>query len=250
MEFQAIATVENNEKLNATGLSQDRLFLLVHSGSRGIGEVILRHHVDLYKAAGLDVSSPEAADYLSRHNDALLWARLNRSVIARRILKMVNSEIVPLVDIPHNLLSLENIGGEKLWLHRKGAATTNQKHYRKHKFLDIAIIPGSRGSLSYIVHTLGDGIKNLHSLAHGAGRKWNRKSCKNRLSKRFSKNDLLQTNLGSHVICDDKELLYEEAPEAYKNIDLVINSLVAAGLIEVIATLKPVVTYKKRNLQK
>ncbi len=247
VEFQAIVTVVNNEKLNATGLSKDRFLLLVHSGSRGIGEMILRRHVDRYKAAGLDVNSPEAADYLSRHNDALLWASLNRSVIARRILKMVNGEGIPLIDIPHNLLSLENVGDDKFWLHRKGAATTNQAYYKNPEYSDIAIIPGSRGSLSYIVRTLGDGNKNLHSLAHGAGRKWNRSSCKQRLSRRFSKDDLLQTKLGSHVICDDKELLYEEAPEAYKNVDHVVDSLLDAGLIEVIATMKPVVTYKKRS---
>lgn len=248
VEFQTIVTVHNNEKLKAIGLSNDRLCLLVHSGSRGIGETILRRHVDKYKAAGLEVISSEAAEYMNQHNDALIWARLNRSVIAGRTLKMVNSDSLPLLDIPHNLITLEKIGEDNLWLHRKGAATTNQGFYNNPECSDIAIIPGSRGSLSYIVRTLSNGQKNLNSIAHGAGRKWNRKSCKQRLSKRFSKGDLLQTKLGSHVICEDKELLYEEAPEAYKNVGHVIDALVVTGLIEVIATLKPVVTYKKRNL--
>ena len=57
----------------------------------------------------------------------------------------------------------------------------------------------------------------------------------------------MRTELGSHVICEDKELLYEEAPQAYKNISVVIDDLVDAGLIDVIAILKPVVTYKVRR---
>ena len=57
----------------------------------------------------------------------------------------------------------------------------------------------------------------------------------------------MRTALGSHVICEDKELLYEEAPQAYKNIATVIGDLVQAGLVEVLAVLKPLVTYKVRR---
>ena len=57
----------------------------------------------------------------------------------------------------------------------------------------------------------------------------------------------MRTELGSQVICEDKELLYEEAPQAYKNITVVIDDLVQAGLVEVLAVLKPVVTYKVRR---
>ena len=246
-EFQAIAVVENPEALAEMGLTKDKIFLLVHSGSRGIGEMILRHHVDQHKANGLAMDTQDATEYLAQHDDALRWASLNRFAIANRLMDMVNTSGSPLLDIPHNLLSLEEIGGEKLWLHRKGAATIKQNDYEQSDCADVAIIPGSRGSLTYLVKVLGDGEKNLHSLAHGVGRKWKRGECRQRLSKRFSKDTLRQTSLGSHVICDDKELLYEEAPQAYKKVDHVIDSLVTAGLIEVIATLKPIVTYKVRN---
>jgi release factor H-coupled RctB family protein len=53
--------------------------------------------------------------------------------------------------------------------------------------------------------------------------------------------------LGSYVICEDKNLLYEEAPQAYKNIDVVVKDLIDAGLIEIIAIFKPLITYKTRN---
>ena len=85
------------------------------------------------------------------------------------------------------------------------------------------------------------------SLAHGAGRKWSRSDSRARLEKRFSAKDLTRTELGSRVICENRDLLYEEAPQAYKNITVVIKDLVNAGLIDVIAILKPLVTYKVRR---
>jgi release factor H-coupled RctB family protein len=101
--------------------------------------------------------------------------------------------------------------------------------------------------MSYIVVPREAGDRHAFSIAHGAGRKWSRSESRGRLEKRFSPKDLIRTELGSHVICEDKELLYEEAPQAYKNISVVIDDLVQAGLVDVIATLKPVVTYKVRR---
>ena len=91
------------------------------------------------------------------------------------------------------------------------------------------------------------GDRHAFSIAHGAGRKWSRSESRGRLERRFSAKDLIRTELGSHVICEDKELLYEEAPQAYKNISIVIDDLVQEGLVDVVATLKPVVTYKVRR---
>jgi release factor H-coupled RctB family protein len=109
------------------------------------------------------------------------------------------------------------------------------------------MIPGSRGTFSYLVNPIGDHYQNAYSLAHGAGRKWKRSDTKAHLSNRFKREDLIKTNLGSRVICEDKDLLYEEAPQAYKNIDIVIQDMVDAGLIEVIAVFRPVITYKTRR---
>jgi release factor H-coupled RctB family protein len=66
------------------------------------------------------------------------------------------------------------------------------------------------------------------------------------MRERFSVAELTQTALGGRVICEQRELLYEEAPAAYKNIDVVIDDLVEAGLISVIATFRPLLTYKTR----
>ena len=74
-----------------------------------------------------------------------------------------------------------------------------------------------------------------------------RSDCKDRLVRRFTPAQLNRTKLGSHVICEDKQLIYEEAPEAYKSIDSVIAPLVDAGLVKVLARLRPVLTYKTRG---
>jgi release factor H-coupled RctB family protein len=70
------------------------------------------------------------------------------------------------------------------------------------------------------------------------------------MRERFHMDELVQTRLGGRVICEDRDLLYEEAPAAYKNIEAVIADLVAAGLVSVIATLRPLFTYKTRKLRR
>ena len=84
-----------------------------------------------------------------------------------------------------------------------------------------------------------------HSLAHGAGRKWERGSVEAKLRNRYTKADLTRTEIGSRVLCKESKLLYEEAPQAYKDIDVVIADLVDAGLATVVATFRPILTYKE-----
>jgi release factor H-coupled RctB family protein len=67
------------------------------------------------------------------------------------------------------------------------------------------------------------------------------------LKSQYTAGQLLQTRLGGRVICEDKTLLFAEAPEAYKNIDTVVSDLQTAGLIKVVATLRPLITYKMRH---
>ena len=86
-----------------------------------------------------------------------------------------------------------------------------------------------------------------YSLAHGAGRKWTRTKALNKMKDKYHNPSALQeTELGSQVICEDPELIYEEAPAAYKNVEEIIEDLKNVGLISVIASFKPVVTYKTR----
>ena len=245
-ELQAIDAVHDEPALAALGLGRERLCLLVHSGSRGLGEAILRAHVDVFAAAGLDDASPQAGEYLARHDHAVAWARVNRAIIAGRFAAAIGAELTRALDVCHNRVdrapgseqtALETAIATR-WLHRKGAAPSTE---------GPLVIPGSRGTLSYLVRPAAGRDDAGWSLAHGAGRKWKRGDVKARLKDRYRPADLAQTALGGRVICEDRELLYEEAPEAYKDIDTVVAALVEAGLCTVLATLRPLITYKTRR---
>jgi len=126
-----------------------------------------------------------------------------------------------------------------LWLHRKGAAPTD---------LGPIVIPGSRGALSYLVLPNDSPDKQQYagfSVAHGAGRRWARGKAV-QAEKFKNSNSLTTTSLGSKVICEDKDLLFEEAPEAYKDIIDIISDLTSMNIVNVIATFRPLITYKCR----
>ena len=237
-ELQRVETVYDPSALKNMGVDQKNLLLLVHSGSRGLGDDLLRRHTERFGAGGLLEHSQEAIQYCASHDTALKWAQANRELIAERFLSQLNSDAQSLLDVCHNSVTRVEIEGEIRWLHRKGAVPSND---------GPAVIPGSRGTLSYLVCPTGDQKKNLWSLAHGAGRKWNRKSTRQRLKAKYNAKALTQTLLGSTVICENRDLLYEEAPDAYKKIENVIDEMVTAGLIKVIATLRPLITYKMRK---
>ncbi|AEG71667.1 RNA ligase RtcB family protein [Ralstonia solanacearum] len=236
-ELQRIDTVHDNAAADALGLNARQLLLLVHSGSRGLGQAILDEQLRAHGHDGLPQDSHACAAYLARHDTALRFAKANRELIARRMLDRLHARGKPLLDVHHNLVTPAIIKGERGWLHRKGATPSDA---------GPVVIPGSRGDFSYLVAPQPS-EHGLFSLAHGAGRKWMRSECKDRLSRRFSPAQLNRTRLGSHVICEDKQLIYEEAPEAYKPIDSVIAPLEQAGLLKVIARLRPVLTYKTRG---
>lgn len=237
-EVQRVETVHDSDTLSSLGLSRERLLLLVHSGSRALGEAVLRTHVDRHGAEGLEERSAAAQHWLERHDHAVAWARANRALIAHRMLQGLGASGRRVLDVCHNSVSAKDWGGYRCWLHRKGAAPSD---------MGPVVIPGSRGSLSYLVLPVGDGELSAYSLAHGAGRKWTRSAARERMRARFSAEALTRTSFKSHVVCEDKDLLFEEAPPAYKPIDRVVGDLVEAGLVRVVATLAPVLTYKTRG---
>lgn len=238
-ELQAVVNVASPEA-ERLGITSDAVYLCVHSGSRGLGDAILREHVEKFGADGLraGAGSQEAQQYLGRHGEAKKWATANRELIAARMFERLKTSGVRVLDICHNEIELEVVGGCDCWIHRKGAAPSTS---------GPVVIPGSRGAHTYVVLPKEPTERSAFSLAHGAGRKWSRSDSRGRLEKRFTAKDLTRTGFGSQVICEDKDLLYEEAPQAYKNISVVVEDLVAAGLVEIVAILKPVVTYKVRR---
>ena len=236
-ELQQIEQVHDATAFKEFGLGKQQLVVLVHSDSRGLGESILRAYVDAHRTDGSDPESFEAAGYLKDHDHAVRWAKANRWLIARRFVEALGAEVELLWDGCHNSITPREHQGKTVWVHRKGAVAAEN---------EAVVIPGSRGSLTYLVKPLGDGSNRAWSLAHGAGRKWARSEARLRMRERFGKEELVQTSLGSRVICGERDLLYEEAPSAYKSIEAVIEDLANAGLVSVIATFRPLLTYKRR----
>jgi len=237
-ELQMVQEIQNDREFKQFGLGKQQLVALIHSGSRGFGDSILRAYLDEHGLNGSDAESFSAAAYLRDHAEAVRWASVNRALIARRFVETLGAQAECLWDSCHNSITRREFEGEAVWVHRKGAVPTAA---------GPVMIPGSRGSLSYLVKPLSDAESHAWSLSHGAGRKWSRSESRLRMRERFGACQLSHTPLGSVVICEDRDLLYEEAPAAYKQIEAVVQDLVDAGLVSVIATFRPLLTYKTRR---
>jgi hypothetical protein len=168
-ELLRVSEVVDEARVEALGMDVKTVAVLVHSGSRGLGESILRGHTDRRGAEPLPATSDEGRVYLGRHDGAVRWARVNRALIAERMLAALGCAAHRVLDVCHNSVEAYPAEGEDVWLHRKGAVPADR---------GAVVIPGSRGDHSYLVEPLGDGRINLHSLAHGAGRKWQRSAAK------------------------------------------------------------------------
>lgn len=289
VELQEFVDVMDAEALRVHGIDATKVHLLVHSGSRSLGAEYLQQFCDKAKSSsiqkyhghfGVETDSEIFQEYLENHSTALNFAIRNRQLIAKRLLDQLPStgEGTCKIDIHHNFLEqiqmsqldvLHQMGEEQglfpkriltsasssefqkdeerlCWIHRKGATPTTQS--------PILVIPGSRGTLSYLVEVNQKAMHgSAYSLAHGAGRQMTRAKARSAMSERFSKEDLLQTPSGGIVVCDKKDLIYEEAPSAYKDIDGVVRCMAQdvcaenGGLVRILATLRPLLTYKYKT---
>lgn len=229
-EFQCVEEIIDAECFEALHIDKKQLLLLVHCGSRGYGQRILNDYRDY---AGLPAAGEQAQQYLALHSDALYWASINRTVVADKLIEWLgfSSGVEKKLDCCHNFVERYGNG----FIHRKGAVSS---------LSGLVIIPGSRGSLTYIVQPAPDKSEACYSLSHGAGRKWARSLCKGRIRDKYDRDSIRQTKLGSRTVCHDTDLLFQEAPEAYKNVEHVIAALVSHGLCRVVATLRPLITFK------
>jgi len=227
VELARIGTVFEPAHATRLELTVGSLVLIVHSGSRGFGERILRAHTEVHGAG----PAPDPESYLAQHDDAVRWGSLNRRLIAARVLRAIGARVTePIVDLSHNLVEVRDGG----YLHRKGAAPGDDR--------DV-LIAGTRGTHSYLVAAHA-GAEANRSVAHGAGRKMSRADALQRGKAKHTVEELRRTKLGSIVVCGDRQLLFEEAPTAYKRIEQVIADLTDHGLATPVAATVPLVTYK------
>jgi len=246
--FSHLGTLGGGNHFIEVCLDEDqRVWLMVHSGSRGIGNLIGRTFIDKAKEllvkrgvyvpdkdlAWFDEGTPEFRDYV----ESMLWAqdfaRVNRDIMMARTL-MVMRKFFPsfqtdktAVNCHHNFAEKENHFGEELWITRKGAVRARAG--------DLGIIPGSMGAKSYIVRGLGE-AESFCSCSHGAGRRMSRGGAK----KAFTVEDHIEATKG--VECRKDSGVLDETPGAYKDIDAVMTA--QSDLVEIVHTLKQVVCVK------
>ena len=225
----------------------NRAWVMLHSGSRGIGNAIGSYFIELARrdAERAQLHLPdrdlayfaEGAQHFDDYVEAVGWAqdyaRANREEMMELVIDAMHRHLPPFeatdeaVNCHHNYVEHESHYGEQVWLTRKGAIRAGRG--------ELGIIPGSMGARSYIVRGTGS-AESFQSCAHGAGRRMNR----NAAQKQFSVADLQVQTEG--VICRKDKGVLDEIPGAYKNIDEVMAN--QADLVEVVHTLKQVLCVK------
>jgi len=225
------------------------VWLMLHSGSRHIGNVLAQRHIDtaktLAKMTETNLPDPDLAHFVQgtaefeNYWHDLQWAqdyaRFNRVVMMTRFKRVVEKHLAggkpmkPLLEVNchHNYAEKEMHYEEEVFVTRKGAVRARSE--------DLGIIPGSMGAKSYIVRGKGN-VESYCSCSHGAGRLMSRNMAK----KTYTLNDLIEQTKG--VECRKDEGVLDEIPGAYKSIEQVMAN--QADLVEVVATLKQVLCVK------
>ena len=227
------------------------VWVMLHSGSRGIGNCMGRYFIEAAKKdmrrhkvnlpdADLAYFSEGSAwfdDYVEAVDWAQDYALLNRAEMMRLVLEVLERELSPrinawqvlgeAINCHHNYVQREWHFGENLFVTRKGAISAREG--------ELGIIPGSMGAKSFIVRGLGN-AESLCSCSHGAGRRMSRTAAK----RKFSREDLEAQTLG--VECRKDGGVLDEIPGAYKDIDAVMAN--QSDLVEVVHTLKQVICVK------
>jgi tRNA-splicing ligase RtcB len=226
---------------------RDRVWVILHSGSRGVGNRLAEGHIAAAKRscerlgvaledrdlAYLSVGQEEFRSYLADMRWAQRYAMANRewmlTAVLERLFTIAGGNEIRRFDCHHNFATLERHGGGSVWITRKGAIRARLR--------DLGILPGSMGTVTYVVRGLGNPL-SYRSCAHGAGRRMSRHEAR----RRFSAADL-ERAMGDRTW--RKRLarsLVDEIPDAYKDVSAVMEA--QRDLARPIHELRSVLNYK------
>lgn len=217
-----------------------QLWLMVHTGSRGLGPAVRQHHLKAADAVGgglrvLQAESAAGQAYLNDHDAAVRFAECGRKAILEAAIGALGDLLLlepdwdTLVACTHNYVRREVHGDETLWVHRKGAMSARDG--------EPGIVPGSMGAESYLVTGRGSEAA-LRSSSHGAGRAMSRGAARRRITVAKLEREMdgiwFDSGLGKRLV--------DEAPSAYKPIAAVMRAQKELTRIE--RRLRPVLSYK------
>lgn len=238
LEFATLGSGNHFVEMQAD--DDDRLWLMVHSGSRALGQAIRDYHLARAQPVtnrfrAFDARSAAGIEYLSDASWARRFADSSRRAIAEQVGQVLAGTVgahicwETLITTDHNHVLPERHGGRDVWVHRKGAMSA--------RVAESGVLPGSMGTLSF--HVEGRGNEDaLCSSAHGAGRVLSRGAALGKVTER----DLRRQMEGIWYDLRLAHNLRDEAPSAYKDIRAVLRA--QKELVKVTRTLRPVLNYK------
>jgi len=265
VELQRVERIFDPEAATAFGLDEGQVTVLIHSGSRGLGHQVCTDYVKRMDVglAGYGIqlpdrqlacapaSSPEGQAYLAAMAAAANFAWANRQVIADAVRAAIGAVLGKdaaagtrhVYDVAHNVAKVEEYGGRRVLVHRKGAtrafpAGSPEIPVEYRGVGQPVFIPGSMGTASYVlVGQPGAMERSFGTVCHGAGRRLSRTAARKRIG-----GSELRRELEAHGIvvrCPSNKGLAEEAPFAYKDVDRVVEVVERAGLARRVARLVP-----------
>jgi len=275
IEVDLVTEIFNKEAAKIMGLIMGGIVVQIHTGSRGFGHQICTDFVRRFQSSihkyGIilpdkqlvcaPIESPEGQDYLGAMRCGANFAFLNRQLIADRVRKTfervlagkVNNWHLKLVyDLAHNIGKFEKhlVDGEKrdVCIHRKGATRAFGPHSNgiPKDYVDMGqpvLVPGSMGTSSWVLTGTQTSMeRSFGSSCHGAGRVMSRSQAK----RKVWGEDLLRRleKSGIEIRTGSMPGLAEEAPEAYKDVDQVVESVVGAGIAQKVARITPLIVIK------
>ena len=269
LEVQAVDTIYDKDLAEEFGLEKDQVTLMIHSGSRGLGyqvcdeytkdfiHVLSKYEIDVpdKQLACAPVNSPEGKAYLGAMRCAANYAWANRQCLMHlargvfeKVFKMSPKDLgMDLIyDVAHNIAKIEkhNVDGKEraLCVHRKGATRAFPPGHpelpsKYQKTGQPVIIPGDMGRNSYLLVGTVDAKETFYSTCHGAGRLMSRsaaiRACHGRsIAGELEKNGIIVKSSG-------RETLAEEMPEAYKDVNQVVDVVHGAGISKRVCRMRP-----------
>lgn len=270
LEVQEVSEIFDEATAKVFGLEKGKIVIMLHCGSRGFGHQVcddaIRVMVGAARKYGIQLpdqelccaplGTPEADNYLKAMNCAINYAFCNRQVMTHWIRETID-QVFPaqkeqmntslVYDVCHNLAKFEEheVDGKrkKLCVHRKGATRAMGPGRSEVPSLyrstgQPVIIPGSMGTSSFILCGVDSAKETFYSTCHGAGRVMSRHDAIRQFGQSNLKQQLEQK--GITLRATGTEIIAEEAPQAYKNVDDVVKSVAQAGISKIVARMVPI----------
>lgn len=270
LEIQEVIEICDERAAKSFGLWQGQVNVMIHTGSRGLGHqnctdyvrlmnrVMEKYHIDLpdRELASAPFSSPEGQHYFHAMAAAANFAWTNRQLITYEVRRAWQSvlgdstkgQLKIVYDVAHNIAKLEQHDSKEYIIHRKGATRAFGPHHPAlpksyQETGQPVLIPGSMGTYSYVLSGTKEAMENTFgSACHGAGRRMSRTKAKKSVNY-----DKLKAGLKSYGVVvrgGSRQGLLEEAPEAYKDIERVVEVVHNSNIAKKVAKLKPVAIIK------